>query len=352
MSYKRFVISTAIAFGIYISFHLITYTLLTKKIFGLNKKESVGDLARLSYRPNFTNKRTLQYTLPRSHLYNQTYTNQPLDLVTIGDSFSYGGGYGLNSFYQDYLASYYKINVLNIGTKNISEYIEAVVSLHNTGWLKKHKTKYLLLESVVRLAYGRFAREIDWSRTDPVIIRQKTKYPYHQDVSIIGTANYKIFYYFIKDHFFHSTYNNGIYKFDLSKPLFTYPSNQILIYHSDISQSHLYTSKSIQKINHNLNKLAEILKKDGTQLIFMPVVDKYDLYYPYIKNNPYTQNPFFDLFRPLKKDYIFIDTKKILRPYLKKGIKDIWYVDDTHWNYKASKAITKNKKFQELFQKQ
>lgn len=349
MNYKKFTLLTIISSLVYILFHITTYNLLTKQIFGLKDKESVGDLARLSYRPEFINKRSLEYTLPKSHIYKQTFKDQTLDLVTIGDSFSYGGGFGKNPFYQDYLASEYGINVLNLGTKNISEYIEAVISLHNTGWLKKHKVKYLLLETVTRLSVNRLARKIDWQKKDKIIFRQKVKNIYQQDISVISTANYKVAYNYISHHLFHTKYNNGIYKFQLSKSLFTHPHNEILIYYSDISRLNLYNKHSIQMINKNLNKLAKILQKDNVKLIFMPVVDKYDLYYPYLRANTHQKNEFFPLMRKEKKDYIFINTKKILRPYINNGIKDIWYCDDTHWNYKASQTITKSKQFQKLF---
>ena len=351
MNYKKFTLIAIISSLVYILFHVTTYNLLTKQIFGLKDKESVGDLARLSYRPEFINKRTLEYTLPKSHLYKQTFKDQTLDLVTIGDSFSYGGGFGKNPFYQDYLASNYNINVLNLGTKNISEYIEAAISLHNTGWLKKHKVKYLLLETVTRLSVNRLARKIDWQRKDKIIFRQKMKNIYQQDIATISTANYKMSYNYIKHHLFHTIYNNGIYKFQLSKSLFTLPKDKILIWYSDISNLNLYNKQSIQIINKNLNKLAKLLQKDNVKLIFMPVVDKYDLYRPYISNNSYPKNIFFPLIRKVKKAYIFIDTKKNLRPYVDQGIKDIWYCDDTHWSYKASTIIAKSEVFYRIFNK-
>lgn len=74
----------------------------------------------------------------------------------------------------------------------------------------------------------------------------------------------------------------------------------------------------------------------------MPAVDKYDLYYDYIQNNTHLKNPFFDLIRPLKKDYYFVDTKNILSTLLQKDIKDVYWIDDTHWSHIASQAISKN----------
>jgi hypothetical protein len=86
--------------------------------------------------------------------------------------------------------------------------------------------------------------------------------------------------------------------------------------------------------------LAQKLKEKSIQLIFMPAVNKYDLYSSFIINNKYPMDPFFDRIRTLEKDYIFIDTKDILLKQLNKGEKDIYYIDDTHWSYKSSDIVT------------
>ena len=73
----------------------------------------------------------------------------------------------------------------------------------------------------------------------------------------------------------------------------------------------------------------------------MPSVDKYNLYSKYIRNNNYPKSTFFERLRPLKKDYKFIDTKIILENMLENNITDVYYSDDSHWSYKASKEIFK-----------
>jgi len=349
MNYKKFTLLAVFLFILFIAFHLITWYSLSKNIFGLQEKESIGDLARLSYRPEISKKKSLEYSLPKSHIYKETFHNQDLDLITIGDSFSYGGGYGKNPYYQDFLASKYNINILNLGTHNMSEYIEAIVSLHNTNFFQKHKTKYLLFETVNRLSTARITHQIDWDRKNSTILRIRPKYPYHQDISIISNANYKMAYYYTLHHLLHQNFSNGIYKFLLTKDLFTPVGNEMLIYYSDIDTAPSYNATNIALMNKNLNKLAKMLKEDGVTLIFMPVVDKYDLYYDYIKGNTYPKNNFFKLFQNVKKDYLYINTKAILLPLIQKGEKDIFYLDDTHWSYKASDAITNSRVFKDIF---
>jgi len=315
--YKKFTLFIFISIIVYTFFHLTVWNFYSKKIFGLNNKEAVGDLARLSYRTDILHKRKLLYTLPKSHIYKKNFKDQQLDLITIGDSFSYGGGFGKDPFYQDFLASQYNINILNIGTKNLSEYIEAAINLHNNGFFKKHPTKYLLLESVVHL----------------------------------NLVNYKVMLAKIEHTILKKSSTKGICKFQTTKPLFTPNRSSLLIYFPEIETIPLYTQKTIALINKNMNRLASLLKEDEVKLIFMPVVDKYDLYYPYLKENNYQKNPFFDLMRKEKKEYLFVDTKKILSSLLAKNKKDIFYIDDTHRSDKASRAISNSSFFKKLFEK-
>lgn len=73
----------------------------------------------------------------------------------------------------------------------------------------------------------------------------------------------------------------------------------------------------------------------------MPAVDKYNLYRDNMLNKEkYPKSDFFEYLEGLKKDYIFIDTKKIFIDELNsKNIIDLYYSDDTHWSYKARELI-------------
>lgn len=339
------------AIALFVAYHLLMWIFFTSKIFGLDSKTSVGDLARMSYQVKMIVPKKLQYTLPKSFIYNKTFKNQKIDLITIGDSFSHGGGAGTNPYYQDYLASKYNINILNVNPVDSVHFIETAALLHNRHFLQKTATKYLLIQSVERILTDRFAKDINLNINDKnITISKKVFAIQHLPVQIISTANYKIPYYYVAYKFKENAQKN-IYKLSMKKHLFTLNSKNILIFHDDIKDIPLFTDTNVKKINKNLNQLAKFLKKDNIKLIFMPTPDKYDLYYDYLANNKHPKNPFFDLIRPLKKDYIFIDTKKILEPYLEKGIKDIYHIDDTHWSHKASEAIAKSKQFQDIFKK-
>ena len=64
-----------------------------------------GDLLRIGYILGYESPHQNVDDLPRRHIRANEYKKQPVDMVTVGDSFSIGGGGGRNSHYQDYIAS-------------------------------------------------------------------------------------------------------------------------------------------------------------------------------------------------------------------------------------------------------
>lgn len=351
MNQKKYITYLMTAIILFVAYHLIMWTFFTSKIFGLDDKTSVGDLARMSYQVDMLVTKKLQYTLPKSFIYDKTFKDQKIDLITIGDSFSHAACGGLNPYYQDYLASIYNKNILNVNPIKYDQFIETVVGLINSGYFKKHKTKYILIQSVERFLMPRFNKQIyykDFYLKSPQISKKITSVK-HLKVELINTANYKIPYYYLAYKFQENAQKN-VYRFPLTTKLFS-KKKSLLIFKDDIKNIPQFTPQAVISINNSFNKLAKLLKKQQIKLIFMPTTDKYDLYYDFLVNNKHPKNPFFDLIRPLHKDYIFIDTKRILTLYLKKRKKDIYYIDDTHWSNKASEAIAKSQQFQGILGK-
>lgn len=308
----------------------------------------------MSYQVDSLYPRKLSYTLPKRLLNTKPYHNQSIDVLTIGDSFSNAVTGGKNPYYQDYLATKYNLKILNIMniTNNQHKLFETIISLYNNGWLKAHRPKLIIIESAERGVYERFAHDFDWQQKKyditPLIIPAKTKDSYIPKLKPINTGNYKFLYYTLKYHFTNRA-QKDVVKLSLSEPLFSTLTftNDLLFHYSDVE--YIKNDKNlVKKINANFNKLAKKLEILNIKLLFLVAPDKYDIYYPYIKNDPYQENSFFQLIRPMYKSYLFLDTKKILRNELKKGVKDLYYSDDTHWSYKASDAVTNDQIFEQF----
>ena len=85
--------------------------------------------------------------------------------------------------------------------------------------------------------------------------------------------------------------------------------------------------------------LAKWLKERGVKLIGLPSTDKLDFYDDDIINkNQYPKPLFFEKMRILDKNYIYVDSKKILKENTS-NIKDVYFYDDTHCSPVASKII-------------
>jgi len=354
MSYKKFSKIILIVFLLFIGMNFLIWEFATKDI--LTRKSPgiiTGDMTRMAYLPRLNYERKNSINLPKKHLNHFEYdANNQIDMITIGDSFSNGNSGGLNRFYQDYLSSDTNLNILNFhqieGTRN---YLETILLLLHSGELKSKGVRYVLVESTQRKVVTRFLApinlKINTNNTD-IIAEHFIKYNNANlklpKISFINNGNFKYLLYNFLYNFSPNAYISKVYKEKLNKQLFSIKSgDDLLFYKSDLKSISNNTKENIIKVNKNLNDVSELLNQNNIKLIFLPAVAKYDLYRDYLRDKKnYPKDPFFDYFRELKKDYIFIDTKKILSKELKKGIKDIFYIDDTHWSYKASDVISKD----------
>ena len=342
-------------------FHIIIYYTYTSKVYLDPNKKFVGDLGRTSYMLDILSERSVDnINLKKRHIKFTDYNGEQIDLLTIGDSFSNGMGFGLNRYYQDYIASLYDMNVLNISQlKGTNNYIETILLLANSNYLEKIGVKYIMIETIQRSIIDNMSNiNIDISQEDKnftnLIKNSNDIYTLkslkENKITIINNLNFNALKYNLKYMINGYGKNNSFYREKLSKKLFSSKSeSDIVFYHDDIKKLSIETKENIELVNKNLNLLATKLSKKGIKLIFMPVVDKYNLYKNYIISNKYPSSILFEYLRTLNKKYIFIDTKKILNKELDRDVKDLFYSDDTHWSYKASNAIMKEKTIYELF---
>lgn len=326
-------------------FHFIIWKIYTKHVFPTTY--NVGDLGRMSYKLDSLQPRQHVVTLEKKHFTFKKWDGKPVDILTIGDSFSNGGGAGENSYYQDYLATKYNLNILNIqNIKPANNYLETIYLLNNSKVLDIIKPKIIIFESTESQVLNRFSIQINKSlapsKNDVLKSLGKTEYKsVKPKINFLNNLNYNAFMYNITYNFDDNAYKSSCYITKLNKELFSsIDSSSLLYYHHTIKYNKSITVEKVKYLNFNLNELAIILKKRGIKLYFMPAVDKHNLYEKYIIDNKYGKSIFFEQLRLLEKKYLLIDTKKILENEVTLGVKDIFYADDTHWSYKASEAIS------------
>lgn len=361
MSIKKFVYIFVFVLLLFVIYNFAIWNLYTEKLLSNKDFKSSGDLVRMGYISELASPKKIENTLPQKHIDAKSYDGTKIDMITIGDSFSNGGGGGLNAYYQDYLATATNMKILNLSNyqEKTRSYIETVYLLGNSKFLEQKSVKYIILESTQRKVIQRFVTQIyqeinDSSENIASFYKfntqnnsktldaslDKNNVNYIPTTPFINNGNFKFVLYNLFYNFSDNAYISDVYRTKISKNLFSTGEKDLLFYKHDLNSIDLSTNENITMINKNLNELAEYLVKKNIKLIFMPAVAKYDLYSNYIINNKYPQDNFFDIFETMEKNYIFIDTKKILSQQLEAGEKDIFHVDDTHWSYKASQAVT------------
>lgn len=358
--YKKFALSIVlILFGFFL-YNIAIWKLFTEELM-TGKGTIPGDLTRMGYILGSKQPRKNIDDLPRRHFEQEEYTGQHVDILTIGDSFTNGGGGGKNRYYQDYIASINDMSVMNIEPFNEQSItiLQLAFAYLNNGYLDTVKPKALIISLSEKFCIKKLSNSLDPDISISLeSLNKKSRMGYRANVTdvspeeplikfgFINDGNFKFplysLYYFINDHAFFSK----TYKFSIDKPLFNAKNrNTLLVYREDLRNLPKSTTPAIEKLNDNLNLLADRLAAKGIKLYFMPCVDKYNLYSDFIIKNRYPRSTFFENLRPLPKRYTFIDTKAILYPEVKSGTKDIFHADDTHWSWRASEKIFTSIKF-------
>lgn len=336
-------------------YNLLVWHFCTRQLLTRDDGIYTGDLARMSYLSGYTQPRKNEDDLPRRHLTYADYVQQPIDVVTLGDSFSQGGGMGENRYYQDYIATSRDRDVLNVTPflPGCNGQIEAVAVYLNSGFFDQIKPNHLILQMVERNMY-KISGPTDFSKTMPLdeleAILQTRTGPVGVDgsdlppTSFLNSGNAKWLFYNLLYLVSENAFVSKVQKVDLDRPLFSGDKeDELLFLYKDLNKfkkkKYPMTADRVASLNANLNQLAKMLRQQGITLYFMPVVDKHSLYSPYISDNPFPEHGFFELLREAPREYRLIDTHAVLRKELDMGIQDVYWRDDTHWSWKASEAL-------------
>jgi len=347
--YRRFLVGIVLYFVVYLVGHFLVWKLFTEDLFTYHHFHG-GDLARIGYVIDSKIYRKNHDDLPRRHIPFKDYSTQRIDVLTVGDSFSNGVAGGRNRYYQDYIASIHNLNVLNIGLYNdagmkngFNDPFETVLILYNSGALQKIRPRYLLLESAEIQLPERMSREIDFRHSAPLVdVMNPDRYQSYQfdpQVSWINNGNVKFCYYTVLQKLGKSP-SGAVCSAKLDRPLFSAKNSDLLLFtphEKTVNTS--YGKQDVETINRNLNKLGELLGGMGITLYFMPAPNKSTVYYDYLVDKTIPRSILFEELRNLPRNYYLIDTKAILASAVGAGEKDVYYPDDTHWSWKASKMI-------------
>lgn len=327
---KRLILKTALFVAPFIIIHLINLSVYNP---------IHGDLIRTGYIYN--------NPLPRHELRKEFFTlpqkmrktsnlnlnkKHPFDFFTIGDSFSNQDSSGYNNIIANNNSS-----VLNYDRFLSNNPIQSLFDLTNGDFFEKVKIKTVILQSVEREFMIRFQnlKKNNIVNCDSIVKLVKK----HNKMTPIIPKHI----FFSKD-LFNIPITNLLYHVN-SKPLksqtykvqsknhnlFSNNIDNILFFEGDLYQ--LETSNNKEKVLSNLQTLNLINKKlnaKGIKLILLIFPDKYDLYYPYFKEQyEFTKPMLYNYLDNTKADFTIINSKKILSKAIQKKT-NVYYYDDTH----------------------
>lgn len=246
-------------------------------------------------------------------------------VLVVGDSFTViQSNYG----YVNYLA-YQGLDVTKFVLYGMVSPCQVALDLLNLGYVDSTNVRSMVVEIVERGFIGRMK---DLSVNEDSI--RKVPYKKKEGGNMWKLSRVKDFVYY------RFLGQNPITIFTLDRKYFEHEEPEKLYIYNDEFEN--FTIKDNQKelIRQNIQMLFSLAKEKGIDLYFVVAVDKYDLFQTHIVNNTYPSKRINEDIKELMgENNNIILTKDTLKSMVDKGIKDVYLYDDTHWSYKASKAV-------------
>ncbi|TPG37516.1 alginate O-acetyltransferase AlgX-related protein [Flavobacterium pectinovorum] len=331
---RKFIFKTLLFTVPFLTLYIITSLFYSTK--------ETPDLLRIGYIPNVSSdyRKVFDFNKPKKFELLSKSSNRKFKILTIGDSFSEQGGIG----YKNILAN--DFSVLHVNRFISDNQIQTLIDLTNGDFFEKYKIDYIVLQNVERYIIDNSqnidfndkmtTHELDSLVSDFQPKEEVFKYDFFSAATLkfpISSAKF-----FLKKNYLS---NKEVYNVQLNTTsLFSNNSDKLLFFYQDLDKTKKNNLvENSNNLNQVLNTISTKLKQKNIKLIVLPSPDKYDMYYDYIvdKKN-FTKPVFFENFRKLKKDYIYIDSKEILSEQLNIQ-KDIYFFDDTHWSPISAKII-------------
>ena len=341
---KKLIYKTALFVGPFFLLFILSFIYFTS---------DRGDLLRLGYFADINNydfKKVFKKEINRKIKYDlfseiNFKKKNTYNIFTIGDSFSEQQMIS----YQNYLADNDNIKVLHYDRFLHENPIETLTGFLNGDVLDSIKVDYIILQSVERSFVNRglvfnkkciinndsltkLIKEHNQKKLEVVKEKIKDKFFCRE---ILRFFLNPIYY-----NFDDNAYSSKTYQVKTKIDLFSTNNHNLLFLDDDYKVLNVINNISfVITLNDELNILTRRLKERGIKLIVLPSPDKLDFYYDNIVNNSKYPRPlFFETIRNLDKDYIYIDSKKLLIEKTK-NVKDVYFYDDTHWSPIAAKII-------------
>ena len=133
--------------------------------------------------------------------------------------------------------------------------------------------------------------------------------------------------------------NQSVRHLHLKDSLFSCPKKEkdLYFYHEDL---HWATDEEINIAISKIDTLFALANKKHIQLFYVIAADKYDVYQDFAIDNMYQRQTVLDSFAQFDSSLYFVNTKPILIKKAEKGVKDLYYADDSHWSPVGARIVS------------
>lgn len=312
------------AYGFYVNFYLI------------DKIKGGGDLGALGYFYIDKGQTNLGTILSENKV--DTYYDKIQNkyrIMTIGDSFSQQGFAG----YQNYLAAKLGERILNYPDPRGEGYSSEDIALYllNNDIYAKLGCKIVIIETVEREFVQHILSFRDITHINYTLENEGDN---NKKNASTKKADYlmETFKYF-KYHLYKS--KRPVKDVQLNTDCFSVPPHNTLYFYGDDLWKLSITNEENNEILDKLNYLHSRFQEKGIRLYYMIAPDKYDVYQPYIIDNPYPPKTVIDQLEESNINQLewVINPRNKFREIISGGVKDFYHIDDTHWTNKASEKV-------------
>lgn len=251
-------------------------------------------------------------------------------ILVFGDSFSHFKKYG----YSQVIGETFDVDIQDISTTSSPE--QSFIQYAKNGLIPRGTI--VIIESVERNFVGRLkAIKLDENyipkiRGEQVLMSDMEESPRVSLSSALnyirrrlGIKQYVLSYSTTVDLFSHSSFHNKLFIFN-SQNRWDYDGDLLFLDDENMDYSAIY---------ENLYTLYSIAESHQIHLVYLVAADKYDVYEPFITSNHPT-NP---TLNDLPTESWIINTKPLLQEAAYNGIKDVYYINDTHWSPIGAKIV-------------
>lgn len=269
--------------------------------------------------------------------YSEKLVGRPDDatIINFGDSFS-----ALVPSYHDFITSSLKDVKLYDMPQMKEDPFKTLVALLNRGYFEGRGTRVVILESAERALYDRIRTlDLENSQLPRKIIDHLEEGAVAEVKGEKAKSDRKLASFEeIRNWMLLQLKGSPVKHVGIDRELFSVAGDELYYYKDDLDKLQL-NEHEMESFQIKLNQMYDRFASHGIELVIVVPTDKYTAYQDYIVDNKYPRKSVAAQISKLKLKGRFITAAPIVKGLVEEGVKDVYFIDDTHWSPIAAKPF-------------